>query len=217
MSIIKVSVFEDNDSLRNSLCFLIQHTPGFEIVSSYPDTIEVLSKLENNLPDVILMDIQMPGSNGIEAVAVIKEHFPTIQIIMQTVFDDEERIFDALCAGASGYFLKNAPPASLLSAIKEVHEGGAPMSPAVARKVLNQFRNSNTQLKADINDTALSEREREVLTLMSKGMIVKQIAEKLFISYETTRSHIKHIYEKLHVNTMTAAVAKGINQRLIAK
>lgn len=215
MNNIKLTVFEDNDSLRNSLCFLINHTPGFEIISSFPDTINVKSKIENNVPDVILMDIQMPGSNGIEAVTVIKEFFPHIQIIMQTVFDDEERIFNALCAGASGYYLKNAPPASLLSAIKEVYEGGAPMSPAVALKVLNQFRNSNRKPKSDTDDIALSEREREVLTLMSKGLIVKQIAEKLFISYETTRTHIKHIYEKLHVNTTGAAVAKAVRNNLV--
>ena len=215
MNNIKVTVFEDNDSLRNSLCFLIHHTAGFEIISSFPDTTAVKSKIENNLPDVILMDIQMPGSNGIEAVAIIKEHFPQVQIIMQTVFDDEERIFDALCAGASGYFLKNAPPVSLLSAIKEVYEGGAPMSPAVARKVLNQFRNTNNKPKQDASDTALTDREREVLTLMSKGLIVKQIADKLFISYETTRTHIKHIYEKLHVNTSGAAVAKAVRNNLV--
>lgn len=210
---ISVCIFEDNDSLRNSLSFLLQHTPGFNFVGAFADATDVINKVENVQPDVILMDIQMPGSNGIEAVSLIKNKFLHMQIIMQTVFDDEERIFDALCAGASGYFLKNTPPAKLLDAIVEVHQGGAPMSPAVAKKVLNQFRNTNTNIKS--TDAALTDREREVLTLMAKGKIIKQIADTLFISYETARSHVKHIYEKLHVNTMTAAVAKAINNKLI--
>jgi DNA-binding NarL/FixJ family response regulator len=162
------------------------------------------------------MDIEMPGLNGIELTQKITNHFPEIRILIQTVFNDSEKIFNALCAGASGYILKNDPPQKYLQAIEEVLNGGAPMSPAVAKKTLSFFSNKNVILVSPKGeDFQLSSREEEILRLLVDGHQLRSIAEKIFISYETVRTHIKHIYKKLHVNSRSEAVMKAVQQHIL--
>lgn len=208
---MKIAVFEDNTQYREGLELLIVTSPGMELCGSFADTHRLLQKIEALQPDVVLMDINIPGVNGIDAVKIIKDAFPAISICMQTVFEDEDKIFASMCNGASGYILKNAPPAKVVQAIHEVAEGGSFFSPSVAKKILVHFQQyTGTHLQVQ-----LSEREREILKLLVDGMSYKLIADKLFISYETVHSHIKKIYEKLHVNSKSEAVAKAIKNRLV--
>jgi DNA-binding NarL/FixJ family response regulator len=165
-------------------------------------------------PDVVLMDIEMPGIDGVEATSLIHTKFPSIKVLIQTIFDDDEKVFKAICAGASGYILKDSTPAKLLESIEEVHTGGAPMSPTIASKVLRLFQKIAPQTKAD-EDEVLTKREKEILSLIVDGYTFKQIAEKTFISYETVRSHVKNIYKKLHVASSTEAVVKALRQGII--
>jgi DNA-binding NarL/FixJ family response regulator len=162
-------------------------------------------------PDVVLMDINIPGKNGIEAVKEIKDHFPAIQVCMQTVFEDENKIFASLCAGASGYILKSSPPDKILQAIREVANGGAFFTPSVAKKMLFNFQ----QQQQHAEYIQLTEKEKEVLKLLVDGLSYKMIAEKAGVSFHTIHTHIKHIYDKLHVNSKGEAVAKAIKSRLI--
>ncbi|HYK44658.1 MAG TPA: response regulator transcription factor [Parafilimonas sp.] len=214
MNGIKVIMFDDNDSLRDSISMLLQDTKDFTLVESYSHCIDVIQNIKETQPDVVLMDIDMPGMNGIEGVRLIRKNFPTVQILMLTVFDDEEKVFAAIKAGAGGYILKNAEPKNLLSAISEVYNGGAPMTPAIARKVLYQFQ--HLQPDKTKEDYHLSSREKEVLASLVDGLSYKMIASKLNITYDTVRAHMKKIYEKLHVTSMTEAVAKAINQKLFS-
>jgi DNA-binding NarL/FixJ family response regulator len=214
MNGIKVIMFDDNDSLRDSISMLLQDTKDFTLLDSYAHCLDVIQNIKETQPDVVLMDIDMPGMNGIEGVRLIRNNFPTVQILMLTVFEDEEKVFAAIKAGASGYILKNAEPKNLLSAISEVYNGGVPMTPAIARKVLHQFKSILPDEKKE--DYHLSEREKEVLHLLVDGLSYKMIAAKLNITYDTVRAHMKKIYEKLHVTSMTEAVAKAINQRLFS-
>lgn len=209
---IKVILFDDNDMLRDSISMLISDTEELELKGSFPDCTTVLEDIKATQPDVVIMDIDMPYLNGIEAVRLIRKTFPSLPILMQTVFDDDDKVFAALKAGAVGYILKNAVPSNVLHAIKEVYDGGAPMSPAIARKVLLHFRSGADENVE--NDYKLTLREKEVLQLLVLGLPIKQVADKLFITYDTVRAHIKKIYQKLHVASMTEAVAKAINQRL---
>lgn len=211
MKRIRVTIFDDNELLRDSISLLIGDTDNLELVGSFPNCTHLVANINDSQPDVVVMDIDMPGVNGIEGVILIRKHFPDIHILMQTVFDDDDRIFAALKAGASGYILKNAGSAKLLDAIVEVHNGGAPMSPSVAKKVLNQFQGVKSSTSENYN---LSAREREVLGLLVNGKSYKMIADELCISYDTVRAHMKKIYEKLHVSSMTEAVAKAINKNL---
>ena len=211
MSGIKVIIFDDNDSLRDSVTMLLQDTADFTLVGSYAHCVDVTDNIRDTRPDVVIMDIDMPGMNGIEAVKVIHKNFPTVQILMLTVFDDDEKVFAAIRAGAGGYILKNAEPKNLLHAISEVYNGGSPMTPGIARKVLHEFQNLLPEEKKDYH---LSPREREVLGLLVEGHTYKMIASTLNITYDTVRAHMKKIYEKLHVASMTEAVAKAINQKL---
>jgi DNA-binding NarL/FixJ family response regulator len=206
-----VIIFDDNDSLRDSVAMLLKESGDFTLVGSYADCLDVTNNIRNTKPDVVIMDIDMPGMNGIEAVKVIHNNFPTVQVLMFTVFDDDEKVFAAIKAGAGGYILKNADPKKLLHAISEVYNGGAPMTPGIARKVLLQFQD----MRPDENkDYHLSNREKEVLALLVEGHPYKVIGFKLNITYDTVRAHMKKIYEKLHVASMTEAVAKAINQKL---
>ena len=211
MNRIKVTIFDDNDSLRDSVAMLLKESGDFTLVGAYADCLDVTNNIRNTKPDVVIMDIDMPRMNGIEAVKVIRNNFPTIQILMFTVFDDDEKVFAAIKAGAGGYILKNADPQNLLHAISEVYNGGAPMTPGIARKVLLQFQN---MLPDENKDYHLSQREKEVLALLVEGHPYKMIGSKLNITYDTVRAHMKKIYEKLHVASMTEAVAKVINQKL---
>lgn len=211
MSGIKVIIFDDNDSLRDSISMLLEDNADFTLAGSYSHCLDVIENITNTKPDVVIMDIDMPGMNGIEGVRLIRKNFPTAQILMLTVFDDDEKVFAAIKAGANGYILKNAEPQRLLHAISEVYNGGAPMTPGIAKKILRQFQ---TILPEEEKDYHLSTREKEVLSLLVDGLSYKMIAAKLSITYDTVRAHMKKIYEKLHVASMTEAVAKAITQNI---
>jgi len=209
---IKVAIFEDNKLLRESLQQLINNAEGMACSGAFPDANKLLRNMQMANPDVVMMDINMPGISGIEAVQVIKEKFPQVHILMQTVFDDNDKIFAAICAGASGYMLKKTSPPKMIEAIRETYLGGAPMTASVAVKVLQMFR-QQTSGKTEFID--LSEREKEILALLVNGKSYKGIAAACFISIDTVSTHVRHIYEKLHVHSKSEAVAKAINQKLV--
>lgn len=212
---IRVAIFEDNKLVREALQTILNGTPGFTCCGAFADGNRWEADIKRNEPNVVLMDIEMPGINGIEVTKQICHKYSGIRILIQTVFNDSDKIFNALCAGASGYILKNDPPHKFLGAIDEVYKGGAPVSPSVAKKLLGFFSNKNVVLVAPENiDYYLSDREKELLHLMVEGHNYKDIAEKAFISYETVRTHVKHIYKKLHVASRSEAVMKAIQQGL---
>ena len=212
---IRVAIFEDNKLVRDALQAILNGTTGFICTGAFADGNRWQMDIRRSEPDVVLMDIEMPGINGIEITRQVCEHYPETKILIQTVFNDSDKIFNALCAGASGYILKNDPPLKYLEAITEVYNGGAPVSASVAKKLLGFFSNKNVVLVApDTTDYQLTDRERELLRLMVEGKIIKSIAEKSFISYETVRTHVKHIYKKLHVASRSEAVMKAIQQGL---
>ena len=202
---ITVSIVEDQEPLRNTLARVINRADGFECVSHYGSAEDALKDLPKVKPRVVLMDINLPGMNGVECVRQLKQALPETQVMMLTVYEDTENIFNALAAGASGYMLKRTSRAELLEAIKEVHRGGSPMSTHIARMVVQSFMKpaSKPEPTAD-----LSPREREVLDLLSQGLMYKEISDKLGVSYETVHTYIRRIYEKLQVRTRTEAVAK---------
>jgi DNA-binding NarL/FixJ family response regulator len=209
---IRVSVFDDNDALRDSLYYLISGTPGFAIAGVYPDCNRVLEHLRQDTADVILMDIDMPGLNGIDATALIKSHFPEINVLILTSYDDSVKLFDALQSGATGYLLKKTTPAKIMEAITEVSQGGAPMNASIARKVLEFFSEKKNIAE---NEYDLSPREKDVLGCLVKGDSYKMIAGHCFISMGTVCTHIANIYKKLHVNSKSEAVAKAIREHLV--
>lgn len=202
---IKVAVVEDNALLRNSLINLFDKTGEIQCVAALNSLMNVVSDIGHALPDIILMDIGLPNISGIEGVRTVKANFPGILIMMFTVFDDEEKIFDAIKMGASGYLLKKTPPEEIVFAIKELYEGGAPMSASIARKVIQSFQTETPNKTADYN---LTVRENEILYSLVDGLSYKKIAEKYCISISTIRTHICNIYTKLHVHSKSAAVAK---------
>lgn len=210
---IRVAIFEDNKQLRESLSFVVDSTEGFSCTGAFPDCNDLEICLEASKPDVALMDIEMPGMSGIDAVKIIRKKFPEIQVLMQTVFQDDDNIFRAVCAGASGYILKNTSPAQYMDAIKDVHAGGSPMTGFVARRVLELFSKHVPQTQE--NNYQLSDREKEILQLLAQGKSYKQIAAAIDLAFETIRSHMKRIYAKLHVSSNTEAVLKVINERLV--
>lgn len=212
---IRVAIFEDNKLVRDALEAILNGTPGFTCCGVFTDGNNWERNIKSSQPDVVLMDIEMPGLSGIEVSRKINKQFPEVKILIQTVFNDSEKIFEAICAGASGYILKNDPPHKYLDAINEVYNGGAPISPSVAKKMLSFFTNKNVLLVSpDKSDYQLSDREKELLRLMVEGHHYKAIAEKTFISYETVRTHVKHIYKKLHVASRSEAVMKAIQHGL---
>ncbi len=215
MGTIHVALFDDNKGIRDALGTLLSTTPGIGLCGCFPDATNVLGRVAACKPDVVLMDIDMPGTNGIDAVRELHAHKPELPVMMLTVFADEDRVYASLQAGAVGYLLKNDDPNALIEAITEVHQGGAPMTPSIARKVLRHFQQQAVPAGAPSEDHGLSAREKEVLQGLVDGLSYKMIADRLGITYETVRTHIKRIYEKLQVHNNTEAVAKTLKGRLL--
>ena len=209
---ISVSIVEDNDKLRGTLAKVIGRAEGLRFASDYGSAEDALAGLPKVKPDVVLMDINLPGMNGVECVRQLKVLLPATQIMMLTVYEDTENIFNALAAGASGYMLKRTPVKELIEAIHEVKRGGSPMTTHIARKVVLSFQKTSGQQQAANELSELSEREQQVLDLLAQGLIYKEIADKLEISYETVHTYIRRIYEKLQVRTRTEAVAKFLQR-----
>ncbi len=206
---ITISIVEDNDKLRATLARALNRAEGFRCISEYANAEDALKALPQDSPNVVLMDINLPGMNGVECARHLKQLVPKTQIVMLTVYEDTENIFNALKAGATGYMLKRTTQAELIEAIREVHRGGSPMTTHIARKVVQTLQ----QVPAPVQSTeALSPREQEVLDCLAKGFLYKEIAEKLGISYETVHTYIRRIYEKLQVRSRTEAVAKFLRR-----
>jgi DNA-binding NarL/FixJ family response regulator len=203
--VISVSIVDDEAGLRQSIATFIEGSPGFRCVSTYSSAEAALLGLTADRPDVVLMDIHMPGMNGIECIQRLKALRPDLQILILTVYEDTDQIFKALAAGASGYLLKRLTPTKLLEAIREVHAGGSPMSSSIARKVVASFQMAEPGLDKQPH---LSPRERAVLDCLAKGLTYKQIADQLDMSIDTARTHLRRIYETLHVQSRTEAIAK---------
>ncbi len=202
---ISIAIVEDNRSFREKLAAFLNETPGFQCTFSCDSAEDALKSIPRSRPDVVLMDIHLPNMSGVDCTRRLKEICPAVQILILTVYEDNDRIFGALKAGASGYLLKRADPAEILRAIQEVQQGGAPMSCQIARRVVQSFRESAPDPQRDEN---LSQREEEILQQLSKGYSTKEIADHSSISAHTVRTHLKHIYEKLHVRSRTEAVLK---------
>ncbi len=200
---------EDNNRVRGSLARLIQLSQGFECVSEHVSGEDALAALPKLKPEVVLMDINLPGMNGVECVRQLKPLLPETQVMMLTVYENTDLIFQALTAGATGYLLKQTPPTELLAAVREVHNGGSPMTGHIARKVVASFQQAGNSSREFEN---LTPREKEVLDYLAKGFLYKEIAEALSISYDTVHTHIRKIYEKLHVRSRTEAVAKHLGR-----
>ncbi|MCU0771721.1 MAG: response regulator transcription factor [Verrucomicrobia bacterium] len=207
---ITVSIVEDQEPLRATLARVLNRAEGFKCISHFGSAEEALKDIPKNPPEVVLMDINLPGLNGVDCVRQLKEKMPKLLIIMLTVYEDTQNIFNALAAGASGYLLKRTPRAELLEAIREVHRGGSPMTTHIARLVVQSFQKSAPAAPSALD--TLSTREQEVLDCLAQGLIYKEIADKLAISYETVHTYIRRIYEKLQVRTRTEAVAKFLKR-----
>lgn len=206
---IRIAMVEDDTTVREGLKMLLQGTPGFSCVATYSNGEDALADLPKVKPDVVLMDIDLPGINGIECIITLKALNLPMQFIMLTVMEDSEAIFNSLSAGASGYLMKHTPPAKLLEAIEEVYRGGSPMSSEIARKVVESFQNPSAGTDTP---NVLTKREDEILSYLAKGYLYKEIADLSNISIDTVRSHIRHIYEKLQVNTRTEAILKYLHK-----
>jgi DNA-binding NarL/FixJ family response regulator len=205
-----IIIFEDDDQLRNSLVVLIGNSNDYTVIGNYAHAMDAATIIRCYKPDVVIMDINMPGKTGIQAVREIKEARPQTFIIMYTMFENDENLFSSLCVGANGYILKKTSPFKLFEAINDVMEGGAPMSPAIARRVLQSF-----EIKSSGQQYHLTTREKEILQLLIKGYSIKIIASELNISFDTARTHLKNIYPKLHVNCGKEAIAKVLRERII--
>jgi DNA-binding NarL/FixJ family response regulator len=206
---IRVSIVEDSRGTRESLTELLDRAPTLRCVGAHPSGEEALQQIPAEAPDVVLMDINLPQMNGIECVAQLKKQLPRLQVLMLTTYDESDLIFDSLRKGASGYLLKNMPPAELVQAIEQVHAGGAPMSMQIARKVVSHFQ----QIKKPQSDMdQLTKREHEILALLAKGFLYKEIADQLGVTLSTVRAHLHTVYEKLHVQSRTEAVVKFLER-----
>jgi DNA-binding NarL/FixJ family response regulator len=210
---IKVCIFDDNKNIRNSLQLLLQGDNEIEVTGLYENANNIEEALILGDPDVVLMDIEMPGTNGIEAVLQIKNFNAAITIIMQTIFADEERVFRSILAGASGYLTKDSPPLTIIEAVKDAYKGGTPMTPCIAKKIIQQFQLQNKTVSPE--EYNLTTKETEVLRLLTDGLSYKMIADKLNIGYDTAHTHIKSIYRKLHVASMGEAISKAIRGKII--
>lgn len=213
---LRIAIFDDNRDLRESITLLLQTEKDIEIAGSFSHVLDCVRDVKESRPDVVLMDIEMPGMTGIEAVGQLKKEFPALLILMQTVFEDDERVFESICAGANGYILKNQVDTQLISAIRELQLGGSPISPSIARKVLTKMQQIPQHIMPQqAPDYSLTPREKEVLACVVNGLSYKMIADQLFITYETVRTHIKHIYEKLHVASLTELVHKTMKENIV--
>lgn len=212
MANIKVAVCEDNEQFRESLIQFIDDSPGYEIVFALASAESIITSIEKDLPDIILMDIDMPGISGIRATELIKAAYPNINVLILTVYEDDQKIFDAILAGATGYLLKKTPPSRILEAISEVQNGGASMSASIVKKVISFFNRKET---ASPNEYTLSQRELVILQCLVNGDSYKMIADHCSISIGTVRSHINNIYKKLHINSKSEAVAKALKEKLV--
>lgn len=206
--LLRIIIFDDNSDVRESVEMLLSTTKDMEFAAGFESCKDLIKEIELLRPDVVLMDIDMPSMSGIDAVKLLRTRFPALPVLMLTGFEDDEKVFDSICAGANGYVLKNANMESLIRYISEVYHGGAPMTPVIARKVLNQF--SRLQPAKSVQDefNNLSSREKEVLNLLVKGKSYKMIADELFIGFETVHSHVSRIYKKLQVSSVVEAVSK---------
>jgi DNA-binding NarL/FixJ family response regulator len=209
---INILIYEDNPQLREGLTMLIDGSDGYRVLGAFKNCANIAHEITSYRPHVVLMDIDMPGVNGLEGLKILRKHNTETSVLMLTVFDDNKNIFEALKNGANGYILKKTPPAKLLEYIQEAATGGAPMTASVASQVLKMF--SQLNIPSD-NDYNLSDREKEVLQFLVKGYSYKMIASDMFIAIDTVRSHIKKIYEKLHVNSKSEAVAKAFRDNII--
>lgn len=209
---IRVAIVEDDKGVREGLGMIIGATSGYECTGKFYSAEEALRTMDGIAPDVMLLDIHLPGMLGSEAVRLFREKYPQLQILMLTIYDGQDKVFESICNGASGYLLKKTPPARLLDAIREAHEGGAPMSPEIARKVITLFQQSGPQEKLD---EPLTPQETRLLKLLSDGYSYQNAAGQLNISINTVRNYIRSIYEKLHVNSKSEAVSKALRNRLI--
>jgi len=211
--IIRVAIVEDDRAVREGLAMIIGGTPGYECTGKFPSAEDALRALNGETPDVLLLDIHLPGMLGSDAVRLFREKCPALQILMLTIYDGQDKVFESICNGACGYLLKKTPPAKLLEAIREAHEGGAPMSPEIARKVITLFQQSGPPEKLD---GPLTPQETRLLKLLSEGYSYQNSAGQMSISINTVRNYIRSIYEKLHVNTKSEAVSKALRHRLIS-
>ena len=211
--LIRTAIVEDKRDIREGLAMLINGTPGYRCTGSYASMEEALRNISRELPEVVLCDIGLPGMSGIEGIRLLKERFPALQLLMLTVYEDDERIFDALCAGAAGYLLKRTPPARLLEALREAVTGGAPMSPEIAARVISLFREIRPPERSDC---ALTPHELRLLKLIVEGHNYTTAAAELAVSYNTVKFHMRHIYEKLQVHSKSEAVAKALRNRLVS-
>lgn len=211
---IRVAIFEDNKHLRETFELLLNGADGFNCAGAYPDCENLVTHLEINPADIVLMDIEMPGMNGIEATKLVKQHFPQTLVLIQTVFFEDEYIFNAICAGASGYILKSTTPDGYLEAIKDVDAGGSPMTPGIARRVIELFK-QNLQPAEPAKDYHLTSQEKKVLQLLVEGKSYKIIAAELFVAHDTIKSHVRNIYAKLHVHSGTEAVSIALRDKIV--
>lgn len=207
---ISISIVEDLKDIRHRIKSILDAADGFICLSAYSNAEDAVKGLPGDQPDIVLMDINLPGMSGIDCIKKIREACPSTQFMMFTIYEDSDQVFDSLSAGASGYLLKKTPPDEILSSLKELYAGGAPMSTQIARKVVNIFHHSRQQ---EVNEANLSAREKEVLEKLSKGFLYKEIADELGISTGTVRQHIHNIYEKLHVQNRTEALNKFYGHR----
>jgi DNA-binding NarL/FixJ family response regulator len=202
---IRVGIYEDNTELNEALALLVKNTSGLELAGAYTDCLNVTLDTFRDRPDVLLMDINLPLRDGIQAVQVLHRDFPDVDVLMLTIHDDDDRVFRSLCAGAKGYLLKHIEPEQIVEAIRHVYDGGSPMSPSIARRVLQSFVGKSVAAEEMAN---LTSRENQILHYLAQGMSNKLVADELGISVETVRTHIKRIYEKLQVHSVTEAIAK---------
>ena len=209
---VKVVIVEDDRAVREGLGMIINGTPGFSCGGTYRSVEDALNLMKAIAPDVMLLDIHLPGMLGSDGVRVFREKYPSMQILMLTIYDGQDMVFESICNGACGYLLKKTPPAKLLDAIREAHEGGAPMSPEIARKVVNLFQKTGPPTKLD---ESLTPQETRLLQLLADGYSYQAAGGQLNISVNTVRNYIRSIYEKLHVNSKSEAVSKALRSRLI--